>query len=586
MFSPSAIAQRRLTPPSSCCRKGAPQIPQGRRWTHYESNLGGCLAVMTLTGAHRSVKSRRRKAASQLQADSLHWMQPLPQRQRKRRSEEYSLIQVPIRKGACNLALKRFSVAATDGSIPRARPALLVIHDGPGLPSRYLEPLAAQITESSGYSCFLYDQLGCGLSKCAAEDAPGHYGLLQSVEDLRNLLYFLQNELNEQRVHLVGHGFGGVLLMEALLRHGLYDTEVADTSALPNLCSVTLLSTPSSMAVAEQEAARLMKVAEDAVGQEDAPHSFWCRHNCAIYPQPECLKEAYRCAAERSAGWWCAGALQVWRPCLHEGCSSNWELQGANPLASWEISEAELKEKFSKCTGRAPLLSIRGSHDFITEDCVRAWQGAGRDPSGVVFCEDTVGGAGHQLHLDAPRVFVEKLNRWLRQVDDEVEAAAEAPDTSKESVDVTYTTMGRDEAHEQLAFWASSLARAPTEKREEWAFHWSLTPRKLEDKYWVSPVPAREARRLADWARELPQSTRQCGSVSAPRAAIRLLSREQGKLDAIVCLERLRFPWSRVMRIVGAASAPDTAMWTRDAAVQHVRQMLSESGVRSVSAFD
>mmetsp|Transcript_92672 Transcript_92672/g.164768 ORF Transcript_92672/g.164768 Transcript_92672/m.164768 type:complete len:413 (-) Transcript_92672:63-1301(-) len=404
----------------------------------------------------------------------------------------------------------------------------------------------------------------------------------QSVEDLRAVLLFLADELSESDVHLAGHGFGGSLLMEALLHHGIY--EVA--SELPRLHSVVLLCTPSSMAVAEEEAHRLMKEAQQDVGSQDAPHSFWCRHVCAVFPQPTCLRDAYRQAGDRTSGWWCTGALQGWSPCLHDACESDWELRETSPLGAWQISEEEM-HGFKRMVGAIPLLSMRGEYDFITEECVKTW----RAVDGVRYSEEVVVGAGHHLHLDSPRVSAEKICSWLRREEEE----NEEDEMELHAYSLECQLLGNAETRSKLSNWASLSARATPEQQEAWTFHWRTAYRKVEDKYWSSPVPCQEARRLAAWARGLPEAVvHTSGSLlqevlssearDSPRQAIGVRRSDQLSLEAIVCLERLdhdaQADGHDALLIVGAAASPDADDSLRDAAVRHVADLVTKSGMQ------
>merc|ERR1712187_1046989 len=100
-----------------------------------------------------------------------------------------------------------------------------------------------------------------------------------------------------------------------------------------------------------------------------------------------CLKEAYADASKRSDGWWCFGALQGWRRIpkwqrrvgANTGLHSTWDLRGSTVLRGWEITRSEVSRRFVASTGGAPLLSIRGAHDFVTEKCIEAWRGASSD---------------------------------------------------------------------------------------------------------------------------------------------------------------------------------------------------------------
>lgn len=288
---------------------------------------------------------------------------------------------------------------AVDG-LPALTPAVLLVHDSPGRSSTYLEPLAAQLCATPGRSCYLYDQIGNGM--------PNHSMLRMCVRDLGDILQSLSEQLGESEVHLVGHGYGGMVMMEALLRTGLWDS---NRKRLPRLRSVCLVSTPSSTSMLKTEAWRLMNIAKARVGPNKAAAKFWYKHYCGLQ-SPACLAEAYATAEETHMGGW-----EPWDRCIIRG---------------WQIRRAEVQERYALATGGAPLLCVRGSNDFVTEACVEAWRGAIESfaspklPSHVsararnsfcTFREEALSGCGHNSHLEDSDKFGALLHDWLKSVE-------------------------------------------------------------------------------------------------------------------------------------------------------------------------
>lgn len=317
-------------------------------------------------------------------------------------------IKVAVRNGARNIGMKRFTGKVSDlvgvSGLPPLTPAVLLVHDSPGRSSKYLEPLAGQLCMMPGRSCYLYDQLGNGL--------PNHEMLRMCVRDLGNILHCLSEQLGEPEVHLVGHGFGGMVVMEALLRTGLWDSNPKD---LPRLRSVCLVSTPSSTSMLKTEAWRLMNKVKANVGKDKAAAKFWYKHYCGLQ-SPTCLAEAYATADEIHMGGW-----EPWDHCIIRG---------------WQIRRAEVQERYALATGGAPLLCVRGSNDFVTEACMEAWRGAkesfaspklpsdvvarvhsSRDANFCTFREEALSGCGHNSHLEDSDKFGALLHDWLQGVD-------------------------------------------------------------------------------------------------------------------------------------------------------------------------
>jgi len=317
-------------------------------------------------------------------------------------------IKVAVRNAARSIDMKRFTGKVSDkvgvNGLPALTPAVLVVHDSPGRSSRYLEPLAAQLCMRPGRSCYLYDQLGNGL--------PNHQMLRMCVRDLGEILRCLSEQLGEPEVHLVGHGFGGMVVMEALLRTGLWDSNPQD---LPRLRSVCLVSTPSSTSIMKTEAWRLMNKAKANVGKEKAVAKFWYKHYCGLQ-SPTCLAEAYATADEIHMGGW-----EPWDHCIIRG---------------WQIRREEVQERYALATGGAPLLCVRGSNDFVTEACMEAWRGAkdslaspklpthvsarvqsSRDGNFLTFREEALSGCGHNSHLEDSVKFGALVQDWLQGVE-------------------------------------------------------------------------------------------------------------------------------------------------------------------------
>ena len=87
---------------------------------------------------------------------------------------------------------------------------LVCVHGGPGFTSHYLEPL----TELSLIApVILYDQAGCGRSRRGgARKVFSIDGFVSELEDIRR-------ELKIERMHLLGHSFGGLVIGEYALRY-------------------------------------------------------------------------------------------------------------------------------------------------------------------------------------------------------------------------------------------------------------------------------------------------------------------------------------------------------------------------------
>jgi proline-specific peptidase len=113
------------------------------------------------------------------------------------------------------------------GDIPAAEPKLplLVVHGGPGLPHDYLTDLAP--LSDAGRPVVFYDQLGCG--KSDHPDDPALWVMGTFVAELATV----RAALGLDRVHLLGHSWGGWLALEYTLGKpaGLASLVLASTCA-------------------------------------------------------------------------------------------------------------------------------------------------------------------------------------------------------------------------------------------------------------------------------------------------------------------------------------------------------------------
>jgi len=441
----------------------------------------------------------------------------------------------------------------------------------------------------------------------------GGFGLQQSIEDLDSVLQYMHEELGEHEVHIFAHGFGGVLVMEALLKARLRRTDSL------RIRSVILLGTPSDADVADAEARRLMAEATDIVGLEDAAQSFWFRHVCALRPQPSCLADAYSQGADGPASQWRGfGALRGWDlrnadlTDIADDLGRTWRLRGDSILKGWRAERPDV-QAFYASDNAPPLLCLRGEHDFVTEACLDAWRGAD-DASGseLRYREQTIGGCGHNAHLENPEATSAQIRLWLLDVEDNnpsrsssiaqglaLSVTSEAPQELGK-----WTFLAQSEARARLNGWASELSwqhqRSPPEKPGAWRSMGQGLPHR------AVYAPSRSARRLAEWARKLPaaQSSSQIASAEAvaeirevfaraqtvqrklqieskPRLALALIGNDEisqkteaQQVKAIVCVEAEN-PSSP--RIVGAAAAPDLPSEVREGAVRQVTTMLSKA---------
>ena len=135
---------------------------------------------------------------------------------------------------------------------------LLMIHGGPGLTSRYLEPFGALSGERAVYT---WDQLDCGRSD--RPNDPSLWTLARFVDELDAV----RKALTPGRVHILGHSWGTTLAMEWLV-----------TKHPANVASVVFaspcLSTPRWIEDARKLVAGLSPAARMAIAEAERTGNF------------------------------------------------------------------------------------------------------------------------------------------------------------------------------------------------------------------------------------------------------------------------------------------------------------------------
>jgi L-proline amide hydrolase len=236
---------------------------------------------------------------------------------------------------------------------------LVVLHGGPGLPRDYLLPLQDIITDRP---ILFHDQLGSG--KSDAPEDKSYYSIDGSVDDLVALL----DEVKFDKFHLYGQSYGGILAFEYLKK------------AQPTNClSVTLSSAPSSIPRMHAEWDRLLEYISETTPQFLVEEAFRRVHVCRTTVPPKILQQSY------------------------ENASTVWD--GVDMIPDYEIS-------VSKKIESPPALATRGEYDFVTEECLSAWQECFSNIE-----TDELFDCSHHGLLEKPLVYGEMLNAFLAKHD-------------------------------------------------------------------------------------------------------------------------------------------------------------------------
>jgi len=165
---------------------------------------------------------------------------------------------------------------------------LLCVHGGPGATHDYLLPLSDLVRD--GFRVVFYDALGCGRS-----DLPAGTELFTLEHDLR-VLEAVRRSLGNERVHLMGSSYGGMLALAYASRHSEHLLSLNSTGGL---CDVPFASRemkrlvralPARTQVILRRYARTGEFQHPAY--EAAMLQFYRRHVCRLWPWPEELASA------------------------------------------------------------------------------------------------------------------------------------------------------------------------------------------------------------------------------------------------------------------------------------------------------
>ena len=216
---------------------------------------------------------------------------------------------------------------------------VLCLHGGPGSPHDYLEPLEA--LADSGRRVIFYDQLGCGRSSRPSD--PSLWTTDLFVDELRTV----RRALGLDRLHLLGHSWGGMLATEYVTRgcEGLVGLVLA--SSLPST-----RDWPAEMDRLRSELppeVRAVLDAHEAAGTIDDPlyeealMVFYRKHACRSVPWPDCLERSFTGMRDEVYN-------TMWGPneMLSTGTLKNWDM--TDRLQVIDCPTLITSGRFDECT--------------------------------------------------------------------------------------------------------------------------------------------------------------------------------------------------------------------------------------------
>ena len=262
---------------------------------------------------------------------------------------------------------------------------LFLLNGGPGLPCNYLrDPLLRLVGE--GLRVVTYDQLGCGASD--KPDDPRLWTIERYVAEVETV----RQALGIERMHLLGHSWGGWLAIEYALSH------------LGPLASLILSNTCGDMPHLSGELDRL----RGALGAESV--AMMQRHEAeGTLDHPE-----YKAAIElltyrhvvRLDHWPepIQASLDDWNTAVYGVMQGPNEFLYVGNLKDWNrIAE------MPRIT--VPTLVLVGEHDELTPACAMRMDRALPDSEIAV-----IRNASHMPFYEAPEAYFATLGRFLARV--------------------------------------------------------------------------------------------------------------------------------------------------------------------------
>jgi proline-specific peptidase len=254
------------------------------------------------------------------------------------------------------------------GAVP-----LLALHGGPGSTHHYFASLERLADERP---VVLYDQIGCGSS-----DRPTD--IEWSVDVFRDEVAAVRDQLDLDRIHLLGTSWGGMLALEHVL------------SGAHGIVSLILSSTLARIDDWADEQRRLLHemglepVAEDDPDFERVDRLYYNRH---FYRGPQPRAELDRMARERAPDVY----LAMQGP-------SEWTVTGA--LRGWDVSD-RLHEI------DIPTLVVRGGHDMCTEKIAATLLNGIRGAREVVLEHSS-----HTPVLEETDAYLASISEFMREAE-------------------------------------------------------------------------------------------------------------------------------------------------------------------------
>lgn len=269
---------------------------------------------------------------------------------------------------------------ARDGKLP-----LLVLHGGPGFPHDYLDDLTS--LADAGRPVVFYDQLGCG--KSDHPDDPTLWAMDTFVDEVAAV----RSALGLDRVHLLGHSWGGWLALEYALGQpsGLVSLVLASTCA-----SVPAFATETRR-LKESLPSEVQRVIDRHEAEGTTDDDAYVEATMAYYTQ-----------------WVCRLSLpwpdHVMRSFMNLSEDVYGTMQGPEWNVTGNLSDWDITNRLGKLD--LPVLVTSGRYDEMTQALVRPLAEGIRGAQWVVFQQ-----SAHMAMVEEPERYREVLESFLTRVE-------------------------------------------------------------------------------------------------------------------------------------------------------------------------
>ncbi|MGB9111107.1 MAG: proline iminopeptidase-family hydrolase [Acidimicrobiales bacterium] len=227
------------------------------------------------------------------------------------------------------------------------RPAPLVtIHGGPGATHDYL--LSMVDLSADGRAVIFYDQIGNGRSAHFRERRAEFFTVALFVDELARLV----NHLGiEDRYHILGQSWGGMLALEHLLTapRGLRSAVLSNTAAAYPSFTKAVAGLRAELPTDVEATLRRHEIAGTTNDPEylAAARVFYDLHVCRLTPRPDPVERSFAAMDED--------------PTVYFTTNGPTEFHTIGSFTSWSVLD-RLDEI------RAPVLVVSGGHDEATPE--------------------------------------------------------------------------------------------------------------------------------------------------------------------------------------------------------------------------